>query len=181
MPASTETLARYLPIRFPNGTQIRHFAKHCQQCDRPVDAEHMNGEVCLVEDRVLVVAQAVCPHCMAAFNIRCMILSDKQVRRVRWPMWLLRWYLRTMQADGKVLAPVATAPEPVLPEGVRQSALGACGEVIGQFSGQSIYAWVEVEGKTYDYEAIAPKGVANLLAGDILVSGCLVYRARVFV
>ena len=94
-----DPISKQLPLRFANGQTIRRFAKHCPACKQVVDSQYMHGIAQLVQERVVIAAQAKCPACGHTFAVTCVVTDDKEVHRVLVPGWVLRWWLGRQSAD----------------------------------------------------------------------------------
>ena len=191
-----DPISRQLPLKFANGQTIRRFAKHCPACKHIVDSQHMHGVAQLVQDRVVIVAQARCSACGHGFSVTCVVTDDKQVHRVWVPGWALRWWLSRQRDDDAPLrdrdsreweyedtppaaaaATPAAAPTPSSP--APSLSLGdsvAAEESIGQYQGAPIPAWIESQGQRYVFQRATPDGPRTRLGeGEVLYQERLVY------
>ena len=191
-----DPISKQLPLRFANGQTIRRFAKHCPACKQVVDSQYMHGIAQLVQERVVIAAQAKCSACGHTFAVTCVVTDDKQVHRVLVPGWVLRWWLGRQSAGEPRLrdrdsreweyedtppaaaaATPAAAPTPSSP--APSLSLGdsvAAEESIGQYQGAPIPAWIESQGQRYVFQRATPDGPRTRLGeGEVLYQERLVY------
>lgn len=173
------SLAGAFPLLLAHGVRVQRFSKHCPHCRHRVTASHMQGEAVVWRGRGWVAARAQCPLCHARFNVTCVILPSKQVHRIVLPRPVLALTLAGLRlGQPRVSAPVR--PQPVEAEvlaGLRAAALEQSGEILGQYQGVAIPAWVQAEGRKYRFDRPAPRGAQEELAeGELLLAQCLVYR-----
>lgn len=175
-------LSECLPISFADGTQVRQFSKPCLRCNHMLNAKQMFGIARMLDNHIVIAARAHCPSCNADFPVTCVINSEKQVQRVIVPYFLFNPYLRLIpmqEGERIVVAPRpedAESSEPVPPSPpVASLDVVRAEEAIGQYAGQPIPAWVQVNGQQYAFERIAPD--ARTQQGEFLLDGHLVYRS----
>lgn len=181
-------ISRSLPITFANGNAVRQFAKHCVRCRQLVSGEHMYGVMTLVQDRIVLAAEAHCPHCQAKFPVTCVITDDKKVHRVVLPMTILRWWLASSQAgrprsantraqDWEYPATPPVATPPPAPAVVQHTHPDQRSEdSIGRFQDVAIPAWVQVNGIRYVFaRPVVDKASLSLAPHELLIDGCLIF------
>lgn len=178
-------ISRSLPITFANGNAVRQFAKHCVRCRQLVSGEHMYGVMTLVQDRIVLAAEAQCPHCQAKFPVTCVITDDKKVHRVVLPMTILRWWLASSQAgrprptptraeDWEYPTPVAPTPTPRVVLHTQPDQRSE--ESIGRFQDVAIPAWVQVNGIRYVFaRPVVDNASLSLAPHELLIDGCLIF------
>ncbi|WP_024304601.1 hypothetical protein [Pseudogulbenkiania sp. MAI-1] len=177
-----QKISRFLPLTFPNGNRISRFAKACPHCHGMVTAREMEGLARLLHDKIVLAAEAECPDCHRRFPVTCVISDDKRVHRVRMPLWLFRIWLKLalrnlpepqLQEDWSV-------PEEAPRAGIRlanNAEITRSSEVLGQFDGTPISAWLEVDGRRFVFErALPPAGQLCLSDSELLFEGKLVYK-----
>lgn len=177
-----QKIYRFLPLTFANGNRISRFAKACPHCHGMVTARDMEGIARLLHDKIVLAAEAQCPECGKRFPVTCVISDDKRVHRVRMPLWLFRIWLKLA---------LRNLPEPQLQEdwsmqeeapkaGIQltdSAQVTRSSEVLGQFDGTPISAWLEVDGRHFVFErALPPAGHLCLNDSELLFEGKLVYR-----
>lgn len=187
-----DRLDRFFPIKYPNGTTVSRFAKHCPQCRQLVKASAMEGMALLLKDKVFVLADGQCPHCQHRFVVKCVIDEDKQVHPVGLPVFLYRpmlqwgarkqvqtfrqqhdWRMAQQEADD-----LATAPPDGSGQWLDSAGLVHASDIVGRYQGLPIYAWVEHQGQRWCYERAVPPGAAPALrSGELLLDRHLVYRS----
>ncbi|PXX78075.1 hypothetical protein DFR34_11384 [Rivihabitans pingtungensis] len=183
-----DPISKQLPLKFANGQTIRRFAKHCPACKHIVDSQHMHGVAQLVQDRVVIVAQARCPACGHGFSVTCVVTDDKQVHRVWVPGWALRWWLSRQRDDDAPLRDrdsreweyedTPDVPTPLRNPTPSLSAadVTVASEALGQFQGEPIPAWIENQGQRYVFQRASQDGPRTKLGRDeVLYEGRLVY------
>ena len=188
-------LSDFFPLKFKNGNQVKQFSKPCVKCGTMLGANHMHGIARLVEDHIAIAADAQCTKCGENFAVACVINPDKQVKRVVLPCFLFSLYLRYLPPQHGESAPQAmlnhphaTAPEvrdaredaaeiaktPSRAAHWEPAELVRGDEVIGRFQEKAIPAWLDLDGKRFEFDRIAPD--ANAREGEYLLDGCLIYR-----
>lgn len=177
-------LNEYLPLRFRNGEQVRQFSKPCLQCGKMLHAKSMKGVACLLNDQIAIAAQAQCPSCAARFPVTCLINENKQVRRVIMPYFLFNPYLRLLApaavasaSANKMGIPEAELPDtPIaaMPASVVAKEVIRAEEAVGRYQDKPIPAWVQVDGKRYEFQRITFEARAG--EGEFLLDGHLIYR-----
>ncbi|WP_293760678.1 hypothetical protein [uncultured Aquitalea sp.] len=183
--AQYHPISRYLPVTFPNGNRVRRFGKHCPACRKMVGCENMFGIATLEQDKLFLAAQAHCPACGHRFPVACVINDNKHVNRVALPMWLFRFWLKMItrnrplppQVESWELsdAEAAAAPSGAIVE--KMSDVVCSEDVLGRFDNQPICAWVEYQGRRFEFERTAPPGGKwQLNANELLLEGRLIYR-----
>ncbi|MBV8679280.1 MAG: hypothetical protein JO338_02395 [Aquitalea sp.] len=182
--ARQHPISSYLPVSFPNGNRVRRFGKHCPRCHAMVGCEHMSGLASLQQDKLFLAAQGHCPACHHRFPIACVITDDKRVHRVLLPLWVYRLWLNMATRN---------TPQPVPQEKweleeaspattgfiVNDVASVTCSEeILGRFHNQPISAWIEYEGRRFQFERAAPPGQFALNEQELLLAGTLIYRQQ---
>lgn len=184
-----DPISKQLPLRFANGQAIRRFAKHCPACKQVVDSQYMHGIAQLVQERVVIAAQAKCPSCGHTFAVTCVVTDDKQVHRVLVPGWVLRWWLGRQTSSGEPRlrdrdsreweyeeTPDAPTPPRHPVPSLNMEGSVAAEESLGQYQGEPIPAWIESQGRHYVFQRATPDGPRTRLGeGEVLYQDRLVY------
>lgn len=190
-------LSDFLPLKFANGNQVKQFSKPCVQCGTMLEAKQMTGVARLVENHIAIAATAQCPKCGENFGVACVISPEKQVKRVVLPRFLFNLYLRALPVQKGESAPqamlnhqtldlpevrdaredaAAIARSNAAQQQVRASEIVRAEEAIGRFKDKIIPAWLLLDGHRFEFDRIAPDGLAG--EGEFLLDDCLVYRAK---
>lgn len=157
----------------------------------------MYGRVLLAQDRILLAAQAHCPHCGHRFPVSCVITDDKRVHRVIIPMNLLRWWLSTVRQHHVSGEPATQArdwefhPATTLPEHQHLAMSppkvtlpdARSDDIIGSFDGKPIPAWVRYQQKMYEFTRVwqQKSGTPLLNEQEILIDEVLIYTLQLHV
>ena len=184
-----DRLDRFFPIKYPNGATVSRFAKHCPHCKQLVKASSMEGMALLLQDKVFVLAEARCPHCQHSFTVKCVIDEHKQVHPVGLPAFLYRMMLQwgarkqvhtfRQQADWRMAQQQAddTVPSTAGNQLADTTQLQKSEEIVGNFMGQPIHAWILHNGQRLVYDrAVPPGGQFRLAANEVLFDNRLIYR-----
>lgn len=179
-----DKISQFLPIRFRNGDRIQQFAKKCPHCDKTVSATHMFGIAANINERVLLAAQAECPHCQFRFPVTCVITAQKRVLRVALPLWLYRMYIQMLSRSGQKTPPPENASHQATAEVAPSSAISmeqvtTAVETLGSYLDKPIFAWIRRNGLIYDFERVCANPATEQLADDeCLLEAWLVYKRR---
>ena len=163
----TRYLSESLPIRYPNGQQVRYFAKHCPRCHCKIESEHMHGLARCVREQVILAAHATCPQCGHGFNICCAIDMERNVSRLWLPAAFLIWWLGTLPTPIREV--ITDTPPPSLP--AAPPVVEAQGEPIGYFDSRPIPAWIQVAGRRYRFDHTHAD--ASLAPSEIRIDGMI--------
>lgn len=183
--AKTDRISRQLPKIFANGTKIRRFAKPCTRCQHVVEAQNMDGQLLMIDNRLFLAARAHCPQCAHRFQVACIITPERRVLPVRLPLWLFRVWLKIVAPKAVIITEADPAWEFHANNEAPKSQLTRPAEadlafsetVIGRFQGLDIPAACHYQSHPYRFERIAPIGrpiEAN--EQEILVRDQLIYR-----
>ena len=187
-----DRLDRFFPITYPNGNTVSRFAKHCPHCKQLVKASAMEGMALLLKDKVFVLADGHCPHCQHSFVVKCVIDEYKQVHAVGLPVFLYRMMLQwgarkqvqtfRQQSDWRMAQQEASEQADSAPAArgtqLADSAIvQKSEEILGNFMGQPIHAWIMSNGQRLVYErAVPPGGSFQLAEQEVLFENRLIYR-----
>jgi len=181
----TQRLDHFLPTRFKRGTLVRQFSKPCVNCNAMLNADAMHGIARLLDDHLALAATAHCPSCDARFAVSCVIDADKRVRRVVLPGWLFKLYLRSLPMQpGERAAREEAQAQLARDRAARDTATPApaapsieyprAHDVVGQYQGKPIPAYILVAGREVPFDRVAPDGRRE--PGEYLLDGFLVYK-----
>jgi hypothetical protein len=181
--AKTDRISRQLPKIFANGTKIRRFAKPCTRCRHVVEAQHMDGQLLMIDNRLFLAAHAHCPQCAHRFAVACIITPERRVLPVRLPLWLFRVWLKIVAPKAVIITendPAWQYEQDAAPPRITrppEAELAFSEAVVGRFQGHDIPAACHYQSHPYRFERVAPAGLPiNGSDQEILVRDQLIYR-----